>query len=401
MKKILLSLCIVVTFLFSSFCFAESEIIPFESTIPNTITINDTVNEVSLNKINDMLQSVPNKLSSEAIERALIALKCADDQGVAHNNILTIIDYSLPSNVKRLWVFDLMNYKLLFNTYVSHGVKTGALLSTYFSNEMNSKESSIGVYDTENSYFGRDGLSLKLDGLDKGFNDNAYHRFIVMHGAWYVEESFIKKYGRPGRSWGCPAIPLSLVEPIINTIKDNSIFVINYPNMNWISKSKFLNCDSLSSVLNSLNTTDSSQQNLGDEEFNLARDEIFFADIKNNGKRDDNSAVVAISVDDYQRLINSKVPLNRMLRRQIDGTEYIALNNPELRNIIEKNNNALRFIIANVILKHGFFETQLKFKNFGTIKDVKINSDGYRIYFENGHSINIRSTRQFLRWVGV
>ena len=105
--------------------------------------------------------------------------------------------------------------KLLFHTYVSHGITSGTLLTNYFSNKYNSKASSIGVYKTEKAYYGREGLSLRLDGLDRSFNDNASNRSVVMHGGWYVDEHFIKKYGRPGRSWGCPALPLNFINPLL------------------------------------------------------------------------------------------------------------------------------------------------------------------------------------------
>jgi hypothetical protein len=154
---------------------------------------NKPVDELS--DINNMLQKEANTLNASVIQKVLTTLKCSLEYNVNHNNILTIIDYSLPSSEKRLWVFDLKEKKLLFHTYVSHGIKSGTLLSNYFSNKYNSKASSIGVYKTNKTYYGRDGLSLRLDGLDSGFNDNASNRYVVMHGGWYVNEPFIKKYG--------------------------------------------------------------------------------------------------------------------------------------------------------------------------------------------------------------
>ena len=114
-----------------------------------------------------MLHQNAPALNTEAVNKVLTTLKCASKYNIKHNNILTIIDFSLPSSAKRLWVFDLAKNKLLFHTHVSHGIKSGSLLSNYFSNKVNSKASSIGVYNTEKAYFGRHGLSLKLYGLDK------------------------------------------------------------------------------------------------------------------------------------------------------------------------------------------------------------------------------------------
>ena len=131
----------------------------------------------------------------------------------------------------------------MYHMVLNPATSPGALMTNYFSNKFNSKASSIGVYKTEQAYYGRDGLSLRLDGLDQSFNDNASNRSVVMHSGWYVEESFIKKYGRPGRSWGCPALPLENSQAIINTIKDKSLLVIYYPSDRWFAKSKFLNCD--------------------------------------------------------------------------------------------------------------------------------------------------------------
>jgi len=193
-----------------------------------------------LDDIKEMLQSEAPGLSTGVINKVLTSLSCASEFNVEHNNILTIIDYSLPSSEKRLWIFDIKQKKLLFNTYVSHGIKSGARLTKYFSNKYDSKASSIGVYKTEKTYYGRDGLSLRLSGLDKGFNDNASNRYVVMHGGWYVAENFIKKYGRAGRSWGCPAIPENLTAPIINTIKDQSFFVIYYPVITGFQNQSFL-----------------------------------------------------------------------------------------------------------------------------------------------------------------
>ena len=163
-------------------------------------------------------------------------------KGIGKKRYLGIIDFTKPSNVKRLWIFDVSNNKLLYNTWVAHGVKSGELYSKHFSNKVSSRASSIGLYLTGDTYIGKHSTSLKLKGLESGFNDNVMRRTIVLHGAWYVSQDFVKKYGRIGRSWGCPAVADKLKAPIINTMKKGSLLVAYYPDKTWVSNSKFINC---------------------------------------------------------------------------------------------------------------------------------------------------------------
>lgn len=137
--------------------------------------------------------------------------------------ILTIIDYTKPSTEKRFFVIDMKKEKVLFDTYVAHGINSGLTYSSRFSNKMNSLETSLGTFITEKTYYGSNGYSLRLDGLSPGLNNNAKKRNIVVHGAYYANPSIIKKIGRLGRSWGCPAVPSYLSHRIINTIKDGTI----------------------------------------------------------------------------------------------------------------------------------------------------------------------------------
>ncbi|MGE3920473.1 MAG: murein L,D-transpeptidase catalytic domain family protein, partial [Gammaproteobacteria bacterium] len=141
---------------------------------------------------------------------------------------------------KRLWVLDLQKHKVLYNTYVAHGQKSGDVYASHFSNQFGTHASSIGLFLTQNSYFGSKGLSLRLNGLDKGYNDNALRRAIVIHGAWYVDSKFANRYGRIGRSWGCPSVTPALAKPIINTIKDGSLVFAYAPNFSWLHHSKYL-----------------------------------------------------------------------------------------------------------------------------------------------------------------
>ena len=141
-------------------------------------------------------------------------------------NILTIVDFSLPSTVKRMFVLDLDKKTILLQSYVAHGKNTGDLYAKSFSNKSNSNKSSVGLFLTEGSYNGRNGYSLRLNGLEKGVNDNAKKRNIVVHGADYANPKFIETSGRLGRSLGCFAVPESVNAEIINTIKGKSILYV-------------------------------------------------------------------------------------------------------------------------------------------------------------------------------
>ncbi|MDZ4203397.1 MAG: murein L,D-transpeptidase catalytic domain family protein [Bacteroidales bacterium] len=157
-------------------------------------------------------------------------------------NIVTIADYSQSSNKKRLYVIDLKNKKLLFNTYVAHGRNTGEEYARSFSNEEGSYKSSLGFYITQHPITGSyTGFSLLLDGVEKGFNDHAVKREIIIHAAEYATENFIKKYGRLGRSFGCPSLPPDMNKPIIETIKGGTCLFIYNQNEDYISKSSLLN----------------------------------------------------------------------------------------------------------------------------------------------------------------
>jgi len=157
------------------------------------------------------------------------------------NDIITIIDFSQPSNKKRLYVLDLENKQILFNTLVAHGRNSGTLWAKSFSNNMSSLKSSPGFYVTGETYIGDNGYSLRLDGMEKNINDNARSREIVMHGAPYVDQSAFNSLGFLGRSWGCPAVPVSDHEAIINTIKDGTCLFIYSPAKSYLKKSVLLN----------------------------------------------------------------------------------------------------------------------------------------------------------------
>jgi len=165
------------------------------------------------------------------------AMESLDEMEYGNENIVTIIDFSKPSTEKRLFILDLRNQQVLYQTFVAHGKNTGANMATKFSNNKGSNQSSLGLYRTGESYQGKHGYSLRLDGLEKGFNDNARSRAVVMHSASYVSESFIKRHGRLGRSWGCPAVPVEISEEIIDLIKGGSCLYIYANDINYIENS--------------------------------------------------------------------------------------------------------------------------------------------------------------------
>lgn len=183
-----------------------------------------------------------NKLNFEVFSKALLGFENLKKSGMLNpdSHLLTICDFSMSSNSKRLWVLDLNERKVLFNSLVAHGKNTGEEFAQNFSNIESSYQSSLGFYITETTYNGDNGYSLRLVGMDRGFNDAALKRAIVMHGADYVSEEFAAMHKRIGRSWGCPALPRALAEPIINTIKGRSCLFIYYPDQNYLSSSEWL-----------------------------------------------------------------------------------------------------------------------------------------------------------------
>lgn len=181
------------------------------------------------------------QLSRNILMLSLKAYQHACDYHVKPRKpLLTIIDYSKPSSEKRLWIIDLDSKEVLFHSLVAHGKNSGLSRPNYFSNDFNSRASSLGVFLTGETYYGKNGYSLRLQGLEKGFNDHAKERTIVIHPAWYASDTFLKQNGRLGCSWGCPALNPKEAESIINTIKNGTVVFIYFPNKNWLSNSIFL-----------------------------------------------------------------------------------------------------------------------------------------------------------------
>ena len=176
----------------------------------------------------------------ESFSKALTGFYQLKEKGLIDKDILTIVDFSLSSTVKRLWVIDLATNTIIINSLVAHGRNTGEEFATAFSNQAESFKSSLGFYATGEVYNGKHGMSLKLDGLEKGINDKARERAVVIHGADYVSESFIRGNKRLGRSQGCPAIPVEISEKIISVIKNKSCLFIYHPSRNNQSITKLI-----------------------------------------------------------------------------------------------------------------------------------------------------------------
>jgi hypothetical protein len=172
------------------------------------------------------------------------AAECARKQGRLDGfRHLAVIDYSRPSTQPRLWVFDVEKGRLLFQELVAHGRNTGETRAERFSNVEGSKMSSLGLYQTADTYYGSKGYSLRLRGLDPGFNDNALARAIVMHGAPYVSEAIAEHLGRIGRSWGCPAVREEISRAMIDTLKGGALLFAYYPDRKWLAESPYFQCD--------------------------------------------------------------------------------------------------------------------------------------------------------------
>jgi len=180
-------------------------------------------------------------LSEEAYLMGLKGFDHLKSKGKLHNeNVITIIDFSKASSTKRLFIIDISSGVLLFNTYVAHGQNSGHAMAEKFSNKASSLQSSLGFYETSSTYLGKHGYSLKLEGLEKGINDNAMERSIVMHGAAYVSDGFVKNKGYLGRSWGCPAVPEKYSKPIIDKIKNGTCIFIYANNSMYFQQSNIL-----------------------------------------------------------------------------------------------------------------------------------------------------------------
>lgn len=171
---------------------------------------------------------------------ALKARHKAQAMGVTQKSLMTIIDYSLPSTQRRMWVVDVAKRKVIYHTHVAHGSGSGGVKAQRFSDVPGSYQSSLGVFVTGKTYQGKHGLSLTLHGLEKGINGNAERRRIVVHAANYVNSTANKAEARVGRSWGCPALNTQIARPVIQAIKEGSLLFAYYPDDKWLKRSRFL-----------------------------------------------------------------------------------------------------------------------------------------------------------------
>jgi len=204
--------------------------IPLSNSAPGERNINSNHNIISDVDNNELLVknlytecNLTDKLDYNVFKHAMDGYNSIE---LSNKKLLSIIDYSKPSTEKRFFIIDIENHKLLYHTLVAHGKKSGYLNATKFSNKYGSYKSSLGFFRTGNSYFGIRGYSLKLEGLEKGINDNARLRGIIIHGANYVDERFVNGNGVIGRSWGCPAVSNKLSKEIINLLKGGSLLYI-------------------------------------------------------------------------------------------------------------------------------------------------------------------------------
>ena len=197
--------------------------------------------EAASNFIYDSLKLGSLGLPREVMNIAYKGQQNLADRGVLGNtDVIAICDFSQSSSSKRMYIVDTKNFRVLMNTYVAHGRNSGLQYAERFSNIPESLQSSLGFYVTKNTYFGKHGLSLKLSGLEKGFNDNAEERAVVVHGADYIGDHRLSS-PYMGRSFGCPAVPQEQAEKVINLLKNGTCLFIYHPNQQYLHGSKILN----------------------------------------------------------------------------------------------------------------------------------------------------------------
>lgn len=227
--------------LFASFAFttidkSSTSEIPTSNISPKELTVDEEIRQ--LYKIFAEKNTDVPKL--ESFKNALMGYNKLSDKNLIEKEILTIVDFTLSSTKKRLWVLDMKNNEVLFHTLVAHGKNTGGEFATKFSNTVNSLQSSLGFFVTGETYFGGNGYSLFIDGMEKRFNSKARERYVVVHGAEYANPEFIARRGRLGRSYGCPALPTALTKEIIDVIKDKSVLYIHSSDKKYATESEMI-----------------------------------------------------------------------------------------------------------------------------------------------------------------
>lgn len=237
----------VVGVLIFSFAFSSTTEInnSKDSKVAPELSIEIEVKKSFKEKVADLYETFSLKNSTmpnlSVFEKAIGGYNKLEEAGKVSNPLLTVIDFNLSSKKKRMWILNMNTQEVVFNTYVAHGKNTGAEFANNFSNNVNSHQSSLGFYVTGETYYGKNGLSLFIDGMEKGFNSKARERYVVIHGADYAEPDFIKRVGRLGRSYGCPAVPNKIAKDLIHKIKGKSVVYIHKSDESYLQNSDFLN----------------------------------------------------------------------------------------------------------------------------------------------------------------
>lgn len=220
----------------------KSNSVKTEVALPRTLAENKVVSfeektTILYNEIEAGKYTLPNL---ETFIKAYEGYNALEAQGKVQNNVLTIVDFSFSSTKERMWVIDMENKKVVLQTLVSHGMNSGKEYAKSFSNQNESFKSSLGFFITGETYNGKHGISLKLDGQEYGLNDKARERAVVVHGADYVSKKLANKQGYIGRSQGCPAVAPEVAPTLINTIKNKSVLFIYHPTRMYVSKSRLV-----------------------------------------------------------------------------------------------------------------------------------------------------------------
>lgn len=254
-KTFLLTLFAGVFYTFSHIQSPAVNTSPNHSVVASVMNMHERTNHSLLTRSNfdnvvhsmyDSIGLADYNLGFEVFRSAMIGYYSLRKEGVLNDKeLLTIINFGQPSTERRFYTIDLAARKVVYHTYVAHGRNTGQNLATSFSNIPHSNQSSLGFYVTAETYYGSKGYSLRLDGKEKSFNDKIRSRAVVMHGAEYVSEDWIKRYGRLGRSQGCPALPSHVNKAVINTIKGGTAIFTYYPDDTYLQTSRYLNAEIL------------------------------------------------------------------------------------------------------------------------------------------------------------
>jgi hypothetical protein len=191
--------------------------------------------------LRDLARIAP-ELNQQALRHALAAMQCAVNHGADPAHRLAVIDYSRPSTERRLWIFDLQRKRLLLRDFVAHGRQSGENFAQTFSNRLGSNQTSLGLFRTAESYRGKHGYSLRMDGLEPGLNNLARERAIVIHGAAYVSPSLVQSQGRIGRSLGCPAVRPEVARMVVDQLKGGQFLFAWHSDQRWLQDSAYLEC---------------------------------------------------------------------------------------------------------------------------------------------------------------